>query len=487
MKKVLSILLVLLLAAAILPTGAFAADVVMSPQNLRVNGKTIECEKYNIDGSNYFKLRDVAYVLNGTGSQFSVNWDGEKRCISLVTGEEYKPNGSELDLSGGDKSASAAPGTDTILVNGEDRTADLTAYKLEGNNFYKLRDLGNALGFHVDYDKPSNTAIIVSHAWSFPTEWLTVETIFNEEGVATSHSVSTYTEEGRLLSSIWEDESASEKSTYVYDELGRQISSTYDYSGVYDGEPYEEHSTSTYYFDQWGLLTKTVYEGTGDVVNESTFTYDDDGNLLVEEILTNAGRYGYYHTYDDNGNEIKYVSTLDDEVLSTDEYERDADGNIIVSRTIEGDGNVYSTNERTYVDGLLTEIRYVSGDYQSSTRYTYDENGNMIRSETVDDYGTSSSAYIYDSEGRVVQEEYTYGDFSNVTVYTYNEQGLRTKMEGSSSDGSYYEDTVVYDEAGNPLSEVYRNGGFTRTDTYTYDLAAHKQTVLVVYEYEGVG
>jgi hypothetical protein len=31
--------------------------------DLAVDGKTVDCEKYNIDGSNYFKLRDIAYLL----------------------------------------------------------------------------------------------------------------------------------------------------------------------------------------------------------------------------------------------------------------------------------------------------------------------------------------------------------------------------------------------------------------------------------------
>ena len=89
MKKIISILLAALLVAAILPTAAFADSpaVVLSPQNLRVDGKVIACEKYNIDGSNYFKLRDIAMVLSGTGSEFSVGWDGEKKVISVVTGE----------------------------------------------------------------------------------------------------------------------------------------------------------------------------------------------------------------------------------------------------------------------------------------------------------------------------------------------------------------------------------------------------------------
>ena len=117
MKKILSILLVMLLVAAILPTAALAANVQMSTQNLRVDGKRIECEKYNIDDSNYFKLRDIAYALNGTGSQFSVTWDGEKKLISLVRGEAYEPVGGELDLAAGDKSDRAQPSADAILID----------------------------------------------------------------------------------------------------------------------------------------------------------------------------------------------------------------------------------------------------------------------------------------------------------------------------------------------------------------------------------
>jgi hypothetical protein len=31
-----------------------------------VNGKNVAFDAYNINGNNYFKLRDLAYTLNGT-------------------------------------------------------------------------------------------------------------------------------------------------------------------------------------------------------------------------------------------------------------------------------------------------------------------------------------------------------------------------------------------------------------------------------------
>lgn len=56
MKRGTSGLVSALLALA-LPSGtALAADVEVSLQKLTVDGKTIECERYNIDGANYFHL-----------------------------------------------------------------------------------------------------------------------------------------------------------------------------------------------------------------------------------------------------------------------------------------------------------------------------------------------------------------------------------------------------------------------------------------------
>ena len=247
MKRIISYIMIVLLALTLLPAGALAADakVVLSLQNLRVDGKPVECEKYNIDGSNYFKLRDIAMVLDGTGSQFSVGWDEEKKVISVVTGEGYTPNGSELDLSGGDKSASAAPSTQTLLINGEVRS-DLSAYNIGGNNYFKLRDLGDALGFHVDYDKPSNTAIVVSCMWSWPTPWLTQEYIYNQDGAATSHSVVVFDESGRQLSYLSESEYGSESYAYTYDELGRWKTQVYTSVYDYDGDYMKIVSTTEY-------------------------------------------------------------------------------------------------------------------------------------------------------------------------------------------------------------------------------------------------
>ncbi|MBR2666819.1 MAG: hypothetical protein IKD96_01500 [Oscillospiraceae bacterium] len=160
-KSLFSLLLCLVLLCAALPVFASAATTVLSPQKLTVDGKSITCEKYNIDGSNYFKLRDLAYLLNGTAAQFSVSWDETTGTVGILTGGAYVPDGSELDTSGGDKSATAVPSSQTIRINDVLRS-DLSVYNIGGNNYFKLRDLGKALDFFVDYDQTSNTAVVES-------------------------------------------------------------------------------------------------------------------------------------------------------------------------------------------------------------------------------------------------------------------------------------------------------------------------------------
>ena len=158
--SLLALLLSLVLIIGLLPAPTLAADVALSPQKLTVDGRSVDCEKYNIGGRNYFKLRDLAYLLNGTGSQFGVGYDEATSTVSIATGAPYTPNGTEL-AAGKDNSATARSSSQTILINGVKRS-DLTVYNIGGSNFFQLRELGTALGFEVDYDAATDTAIVLS-------------------------------------------------------------------------------------------------------------------------------------------------------------------------------------------------------------------------------------------------------------------------------------------------------------------------------------
>jgi len=116
-----------------------------------INGKSISFDAYNIDGSNYFKLRDLAVALNSTNKQFSVNWDGATNIASLISGEPYIGEMSQKGASTVKPVLSNA----TLLIDG--KKVSLTAYNIGDFNYLKLRDFGEALDFGVAWDGATNT------------------------------------------------------------------------------------------------------------------------------------------------------------------------------------------------------------------------------------------------------------------------------------------------------------------------------------------
>ncbi len=138
--------------------GAFAEDVVPplvampTASAVYVNGASVSLVAYTIDQENYIKLRDVAYVLNGTRVQFDAAWDFTAKMVSLARSKAYTPDGSEMKAKGSGDSGNKTPvlNKSRILLDGKE--AEFTAYTIDGNNYFKLRELAQAFDFHVGYD-----------------------------------------------------------------------------------------------------------------------------------------------------------------------------------------------------------------------------------------------------------------------------------------------------------------------------------------------
>ena len=130
--------------------GPRPASYTAIPTNdtLKVNGVVQKATVYKIDGANYFRIRDVAILLSGSSRQVEVGYDAATNSVTLTTGKPYTPNGSEL--SGlAPAAGTAEPSNDVIYIDG--KKAELTVYKIDGSNYFKLRDLGIALDFNVGW------------------------------------------------------------------------------------------------------------------------------------------------------------------------------------------------------------------------------------------------------------------------------------------------------------------------------------------------
>ncbi len=158
MKKILKSLTVFCIAMLVMSTAAFAVK-------LNVNGQTKELAAYNIKGNNYFKLRDMALVLNGTNAQFDVSWDEVNKAINLLS---EKPYSSQETLDAKTvQNAVARSNNSPIYMDGAKVIA--AAYNIEGNNYFKLRDIAALLDVAVTYDASSGLiGIDTSKKYEFP-------------------------------------------------------------------------------------------------------------------------------------------------------------------------------------------------------------------------------------------------------------------------------------------------------------------------------
>ena len=122
-----------------------------------IDGKSVAFTAYNIDGHNFFKLRDLANALNGSKKQFNLIWNGVKNAITIKASTPYadaaatSPNAPNQAV----ETKTATPTTAALYIG--DEKCDLAAYNIDGNNYYMLRDIAGELDFGVTYDGDTNT------------------------------------------------------------------------------------------------------------------------------------------------------------------------------------------------------------------------------------------------------------------------------------------------------------------------------------------
>lgn len=131
-------------------------DVKATNQKVKLDGKDVVISGYNIDGYNYFKLRDLAAVLKDSQAKFGVDYkDG---VVTLTKAADYKV--VESDQKPVKAESKGMLTNDKVLVG--DKTLTATAYKIDDLNYYKLRDLGKELGFGVGYDEATKSVLLTS-------------------------------------------------------------------------------------------------------------------------------------------------------------------------------------------------------------------------------------------------------------------------------------------------------------------------------------
>jgi hypothetical protein len=497
MKKTLSIFLTLLLLLTLLPGGTLAAEetAALSARGLRVDGKLVRCEVYEIGGEAWFRLRDVALALNRTGSRFSVGWDAGTRTVLLTTGEAYVSDGSE-ESPRGDLSATAVPAGQTVCIDGEEVTG-LPAWNVGGNNYFRLADLAPVLGFQADYNEENATAIIrakVSFARAGqtrfytdeisgnmvscmvievndPTPWLVRESVVQSNDGLYYRETTAYGEDGRILSVVTDGDGFTSTLAISYDELGRETErvteTCFDTGG-------ESRSVQVSEYDIWGQLVRLVADDGSSV---TTFTYDDRGNQTSFEraMESPVGEWidRQYMEYDEQGNLTATRSEHNGEITGSSRTTYEDGGNVVRTEQFDAMGNRISAIERVFADGKLVRMTQDNGAYAVVSTASYDETGTV----TVTESPTGRTTYWADKDGNAQRQEWTDGVRSSLTVWNYDEEGRLVRIgTGDPTEAPAQVTEIVYDGGGRPLSNVYTFGGYREEDVFAYDLEAMKLT-----------
>ena len=150
-KRIISLALALVLAAAVMPVSLSAVTATPNAATVYVDGSSVAFDAYTINQENYFKLRDVMYTFMGTRSQFNAIFDTSvtPTVIKLTNGATYTPDGSEMQAKG---TGSKTPNLNPYTITLDGKEINITAYEIDGNNYFKMRDLAIALNFYVGYD-----------------------------------------------------------------------------------------------------------------------------------------------------------------------------------------------------------------------------------------------------------------------------------------------------------------------------------------------
>lgn len=137
-------------AAVLLAAPCFAKDTtsaVPCKSSIYLNDVSVDIDGYTIYGNNYFKLRDLAYVLRDTTSCFDVIWNAAAERVEITTQLPYSETKPSSQNSWSYNPVQATPGSAALTINGQ--SVNIKSYVIGGNNYYKLRDLSEALSFAV--------------------------------------------------------------------------------------------------------------------------------------------------------------------------------------------------------------------------------------------------------------------------------------------------------------------------------------------------
>ena len=182
MKRAIAMSLCALSLSGIIPAAGAANTVTATPteslgQTVMYDNWPVGISAYNIANNNYFKLRDLGNLLD-----FAVDYDAATQTVTLgdlstsytlVEGEQAKELRDMMGYSKwfvGKPKGMVQPMPATISdskfsMNG--KPVSIAAYSIGGNNYVKLRDVSELVGFGVDFNAASQVVYLSANGETY--------------------------------------------------------------------------------------------------------------------------------------------------------------------------------------------------------------------------------------------------------------------------------------------------------------------------------
>lgn len=154
MKKqvgLLFIVFIIFIILSLLSEHIQAKDITATPSKTKisVNGNTFDIETYSVNGSQYFKLRDIAYLLKGTKCKFNITNDKVSKTIKILCNKSYKSVGGEMTFG---KVMSKKVSENRTTVYKDEFPLNIKSYLINGNIYFTIMDIARMFDFNVTND-----------------------------------------------------------------------------------------------------------------------------------------------------------------------------------------------------------------------------------------------------------------------------------------------------------------------------------------------
>ncbi|CDZ75377.1 hypothetical protein ING2D1G_1238 [Peptoniphilus sp. ING2-D1G] len=152
MRKIfLAFLLVIFIADKSYGAGM---EVNLNNTKIKLNDESKLYYSYNIDGYNYFRIKDIAKSLKNTDKKFDIFFDENKNSITLLRNKNYEDNSQSIYA----KKAIAEPTKAKLYI--EDKEILISGINISGYNYYRIRDIASIFDFGITYNPSENSVVI---------------------------------------------------------------------------------------------------------------------------------------------------------------------------------------------------------------------------------------------------------------------------------------------------------------------------------------